>query len=82
MRINLNFSYVNKIKLIMIVILVNCLFLVVGLLMFFGIDVSNEVYDWIIVIVFFINLVLNLVIYNFIVFMRYKVCNLLIFVFV
>lgn len=66
----------------MIVILVNCLFLVVGLLMFFGIDVSNEVYDWIIVIVFFINLVLNLVIYNFIVFMRYKVCNLLIFVFV
>lgn len=64
------------------VILVNCLFLVVGLLMFFGIDVSNEVYDWIIVIVFFINLVLNLVIYNFIVFMRYKVCNLLIFVFV
>lgn len=66
----------------MIVILVNCLFLVVGLLMFFGIDVSNEVYDWIIVIVFFINLVLNLVIYNFIVFMRYKVCNLLICVFV
>lgn len=66
----------------MIVILVNGLFLVVGLLMFFGIDVSNEVYDWIIVIVFFINLVLNLVIYNFIVFMRYKVCNLLIFVFV
>lgn len=66
----------------MIVILVNCLFLVVGLLMFFGIDVSNEVYDWIIVIVFFINLVFNLVIYNFIVFMRYKVCNLLIFVFV
>lgn len=66
----------------MIVILVNCLFLVVGLLMFFGIDVSNEVYDWIIVIVFFINLVLNLVIYNFIVFMRYKVCKLLIFVFV
>lgn len=66
----------------MIVILVNYLFLVVGLLMFFGIDVSNEVYDWIIVIVFFINLVLNLVIYNFIVFMRYKVCNLLIFVFV
>lgn len=66
----------------MFVILVNCLFLVVGLLMFFGIDVSNEVYDWIIVIVFFINLVLNLVIYNFIVFMRYKVCNLLIFVFV
>lgn len=66
----------------MIVILVNCLFLVIGLLMFFGIDVSNEVYDWIIVIVFFINLVLNLVIYNFIVFMRYKVCNLLIFVFV
>lgn len=66
----------------MIVILVNCLFLVVGLLMFFGIDVSNEVYDWIIVIVFFINLVLNLVIYNFIVFMRYKVCNLLIFVFI
>lgn len=62
----------------MIVILVNCLFLVVGLLMFFGIDVSNEVYDWIIVIVFFINLVLNLVIYNFIVFMRYKVCKLLI----
>lgn len=50
--------------------------------MFFGIDVSNEVYDWIIVIVFFINLVFNLVIYNFIVFMRYKVCNLLIFVFV
>lgn len=66
----------------MIVILVNGLFLVVGLLMFFGIDVSNEVYDWIIVIVFFINLVLNLVIYNFIVFMRYKVCNLLICVFV
>lgn len=64
----------------MIVILVNCLFLVVGLLMFFGIDVSNEVYDWIIVIVFFINLVLNLVIYNFIVFMRYKVCNLLIII--
>lgn len=35
----------------MIVTLANCLFLVTGLLTFFGIDVSNEVYDWIIVIV-------------------------------
>lgn len=59
----------------MIVTSANCLFLVAGLLTFFGIDVSNEVYDWIIVIVLPINSALNPVIYNFIAFMRHKVCK-------
>lgn len=62
--------------------LANCLVLVAGLLTFFGIDVTNEVYDWIIVIVLPINSALNPVIYNFIAFMRHKVCCSFISVFI
>ncbi|XP_061189712.1 G-protein coupled receptor GRL101-like [Saccostrea echinata] len=44
----------------------------IGLLTFFEIDVSSEVYDWIIVIVLPINSALNPIIYNFTAFMRHK----------